>query len=1397
MSITRHHAEWLSLVEVSGPFLSMPILERVFPQGIDDIAPEIRNRMRLGHEEWLEATAGPPDVALHNAWIGIVVREVLGYDRGDFIQDHPNLRVTAPEHHESISPTFAIRNPDGREGAGQPRVLVTVLDPGQDPDRALAGAAWKAAPIDRMVLLLRGVQSTGTGCRLGIVTNGASWVLVHVAPNEPTTYVRWSSELWFDEPLTFRAFVSLLGARRLFGVADDDTLEALFAQSAKDAQDVTEKLGQQVRRAVEVLVQTIDRVDRERNGKLLDGVPTVTIYEASVSVMMRLIFLLAAEERKLLLLGAQLYDQHYAVSNLYDQLQAAADRHGEEVLERRHDAWSRLLAMFRAVFGGIDHVDLRMPAYGGSLFDPDRFPLLEGRRPDTSWRDPVQASVPPLAVDNRTVLHLLRAITRLEMKAGGGHTESRRLSFRALDVEQIGHVYEGLLDHTAKRAVDITLSLTGKLEPEIPVLELERRRRKDKDDFIAWVAEATGRSTSAVESALAYPMPKEDERRWLRACENVRAVYERVSPWAGLVRNDTHGDPVVIPKGAVYVTEGADRRSTGTHYTPRTLTEPIVQYTLEPLVYEGPAEGKPREEWRLRSAKEILALRVCDLAMGSAAFLVQACRFLSQRLVEAWEAEEKRLGTRLVLAPNGGLSSGEGREQLVPIEAEERLVLARRYVADRCLYGVDVNPWAVEIGKLSLWLTTLQKGRPFSFVDHSVREGDSLLGITSEEQLVYFHLDPKRGRKLHDNLLDVAPRIRRALARARAAREKLEDFATNDIADARHKAWLLREATEATGDLRLVGDAIIGAALASAKNGADAFDDVLKGLSVGVVHLLDATADSERRARREKLRLAAAELLQGGRLEGQPLRRAFHWAIEFPEVMARGGFDAFIGNPPFRGGKLISGILGTDYREHLVEHLASGRKGHADLCAYFFLRAASLVRTPGGAGLVATNTIAQGDTREVGLDSLLQAGSTIHRAISSRPWPGTANLEVAHVWTWAGAWRGDVVLNERSVQAIESHLTVPQDGIGSPHRLSANANKSFQGTVVLGTGFMLDPAEADALRRANKKNKKVLFPYLGGEDVTGDADQLPSRWVINFRDWPLDGRTAPSGYSGELAADYPECLDIVRKRVRPERAKSKRRQYREKWWMFAERQPALQRAIEPLQRVLVTVLHSKYLTIAEVDKACIFSHALAVFALPPKGYYACLQSNIHEAWARAYGSTLETRLRYTGSDCFDTFPFPTAEGPRWRDVEQAGIDYDAQRRALMRATGQGTTKTYNRYHDAADKDPRLEMLRTLHASMDEAVMAAYGWSDMKLGHDFHHTKEGIRFTFSEGARAETLVRLLQLNHQRYADESAEPGRDRVESVARRRSTADSQSARRSRGAAAPSAQQSLFAGEDE
>jgi hypothetical protein len=355
-----------------------------------------------------------------------------------------------------------------RDAGHKPLLLIEHYAPDQDLEKPVAGKTWKASPGTRMMELLHAADVP-----LGLVTNGEQWMLVSAPRGETTGFASWYADLWMQEPLTLRAFHSLLHLRRFLGVAEPETLAALYAESSKDQQEVTDQLGYQVRRAVEMLVQAFDRIDAESGRTLLAGVKEKDLYDSALTVMMRLVFLFSADERGLLLLGDPLYDQHYSLSTLSEILRERADQNGEEVLERRHDAWCRLLATFRAVHAGVEHEAMRLPPYGGTLFDPNRYPFLEGRAADTQWQT---TSAKPLPINNRVVLHLLEALQVLRVKVpGGGPAEARRLSFRALDIEQIGHVYEGLLDHTAKRAAEPILGLQGAKdrEPEIPLSKLE------------------------------------------------------------------------------------------------------------------------------------------------------------------------------------------------------------------------------------------------------------------------------------------------------------------------------------------------------------------------------------------------------------------------------------------------------------------------------------------------------------------------------------------------------------------------------------------------------------------------------------------------------------------------------------------------------------------------------------------------------------------------------------------------------------------------------------------------------------------------------------------------------------------------------------------------------------
>jgi hypothetical protein len=1324
----------------------MPVLLETFRHGLDkkENDAEVRRRLRLAYDEWADnQAANRPDPAIHRQWLRFVLEEVLELLPDTILEGQQiptELRYEAKDHGETLRPLMVICSPFDPK----PRLLIQLYPAAQGLEKVVTEKHWKASPATRMMELLR-----NTNMRLGLVTNGRNWMLVDAPPNETTGYYSWDAEIWLEEPVTLQAFRSLLGMERFFNVPQDETLEALLTKSAQKQQEVTSQLGDQVLRAVEMLVQTLDRLDKDSQRTLLQGIKEKDLYEAALTVMMRLVFLLSAEERGMLLLGDHLYEQNYAVSTMHKQLREQADQQAEEVLSLRFDAWSRLLALFRVVFGGIEYPDLRLPAYGGRLFDPDHYPFLEGRKAGTSWREVPAA---PLLIDNRTVLHLLNALQFLQTKLPGGSVEPRRLSFRGLDIEQIGLVYEGLLDHTAKRTNATILGLVGNsnAEPEATLDELEQKAHKGEQELLEYLADRTDRSLLTLRKGLAQTLEKQEERsRLMEACDNRQEIFQRVLPYASLLRKDTFGNFVIVTPDSIYVTLGSDRRSTGTHYTPRSLTEPIVQHTLDPLVYIGPAEGWPQEKWQLRSAAEILDLKVCDMAMGSGAFLVQSCRYLSESLVEAWENAERALNSdgsplKPQITPEGLLSQGKPEEELLPGDTEERLALARRLVSERCLYGVDKNPMAVEMAKLSLWLITMAKNRPFTFLDHALRDGDSLLGV-NERQLINWSMDAKPGEVRQ--MVWIRGALEHALATALKLRRQINQLTDHDVRDIQTKERLLKEADEAMEVVKLGADMLIGMALSEPRR-----RDAIQG-TLGMEYAVMVKAYEENRnqpatdkgweasrAAYEKLRAEVDELLKN--------RKPFHWFLEFPEVFVNkgdmAGFAAIMSNPPFQGGKKITGTLGTDYRDYLLAYLAQGKRGNADLCAYFFLRATNLVHSEGMSALLATNTIAQGDTREVGLDQITAAGWTIPRAIPSRKWPGEASLEVAHIWLRNGTWHGEFLLNDLVVENITPFLTAPGKAQGNPYRLNANANKSFIGSFVLGMGYVLTQEEAQTLIAKDPRNKDVLFPYLNGEDLNTRPDQSPSRWVINFHDWPL-----------ERAKAYPDCMQIVEEKVRPERQRKNdkgeyvlRRPLPEKWWIYADKRPALYSTIADLKRVMVIALTSRTCAFSFAPKDIVFSHATGVFALDMPCYLAILQSCFHVAWAFKYASSMKGDLRYTPSDCFETFPFPQDKN----DLDGIGERYYTYRQSIMLKNHEGLTKTYNRFHDQEENDKDIITLRELHREMDESVANAYGWDDLKLEHDFHETKQGLRYTISEAARSEVLDRLLLLNHQRHEEE---------------------------------------------
>ena len=1313
-SVKRNHDEWLNLLERSGPFLTVPVLSRVWPAGLDPISGDAMDEFRQSFEKWREDTAGG-----QRRWIDFVLAEFL--DWRDCLAEGPNLNpgfeLVVPEHGTTVRADFAFVSPDAT-----PRLLGVVLPPNTQPQARTVGT-WSASPADRLALLLRRHQVP-----LGLATDGRWWALVWAPPEGATSVSVWDGALWLEERQTLAAFRCLLERRRFLGVPDADTLPELLSAGLAQQEEITVNLGRQVRRAVEMLVEAIGRAGRHGGPaeQLLAPIEPAAVYHGAVTVMMRLLFLLFAEERLLLPADDELYLASYSAGRLVDELRSEANLTSEEALELRTAAWQRLLSLFRGVHGGIAHDRVHIRAYGGVVFDPDRHPWLEGR---SAAETPDNARVLP--IDDRTVLHALEALQYVTL-AG----ERRRLSFRTLDVEQIGYVYEGLLGYDALRASGPVLGIVGKKgeETEVSLSEIEA---------IGKDAEALAARFETKPAQVAKLLGKEveiyDDQLLRVACSGDEDLMTRIHPYFHLLRDDLRGLPVVIPAGGLYVTDSPRRRLSGTHYTPRDMAEKVVIGALEPLVFlPGPLDTDDRTTWRHRSSAEILSLKVADIAMGSGAFLVSACRYLAGALLEAWAAEGD---VRAIEHLQSGATT------LADSESDPVVIDARREIIEHCLYGGDINEMAVEMAKLSLWLVSLSRDRPFSFLDDRLVCGDSLLGLTSIEQMRLLHLDPADARKkAGDRGFDLWGQMRSTLDEVEILRREIAQRSLLDVRDAQTKERLLRKAQEAARPLSAIADALVGAAIAG--------EDLLQVAPVARAVLRETDGDVREMRVRELIETARYKL-DTDRPDGAFERRPTHWPLVFPEVFEAGGFDAVIGNPPFLGGRKISGAFGDAYREFLVRVVARGaRGGSADLLAYFLLIAHRLLNDQGQTGLIGTNTVTQGDTREVGLDQIVAEGTTIRAGVKSSRWPTrTVSLEYSLLWLSRRAPNSGVSrqLDGVRVPMITSALDSAERETGKPFRLIACQGKAFQGSIALGMGFTMSPEEAQAMIDADPHNRDVLFPFIGGEDITERPDFSASRWIVDFRDRE----------EGE-ARKYAECWAWVEERVKPERLTKDGTKYPrmvDHWWQHWNMRPELYREIQGLLSVLAITRHSKIVLPVVIPSGQVVGDASVVFAYSDPGHLALLSSCFHYWWTAKYASTLGTTIRYTPSDVFETFPQPTLTAR----VSAAGEALETLRRPLMLKRQLGLTALYNQVNDSSVEDPAIKSLRDIHIEIDEAVADAYSWSDLHLDHGFHQTIQGVRFTISEPACREALKRLLELNHLRHAEEMA-----RGISVTRRR-----------------------------
>jgi hypothetical protein len=1301
------HQQWLGYLQPVGLVVSPPALLQAQAHVNANIAPE--HQRFLAHVHEMPLVGRKVSVVALKGLRGLLL-DVLGWQPGDLVEPGDpratGLEVVLPEYHETLRPTYAVPE-DAKASPPAWLLLVQELPTATPLDEVLAAddRGWQATPHARFERLLREAQVP-----IGLLGNGTHLRLVYAPRGETAGHVTFPVAAMTEvagRPI-FAALHMLLSADRLFALPDKQRLPAILAESRKYQNTVSTELARQVLAALYELLRGFQAADALRNRELLREVlarDPDQVYAGLLTVLLRLVFLLYAEDRGLMS-EDEVYVRHYSVTGLFERLRADAGSH-PDTMDQRYGGWAQLLALFRMVHDGGRHGKLRLPARHGYLFNPDRYPFLEGRPPG-SQREPGQRLAPPLVADGVLfrVLHNLLVL------------DGERLSYRSLDVEQIGSVYEAVMGFRLEKAGGPSVAVKPAKAHGAPVtVNLEALLQVPAKDRGKWVKAQTGQGvTGAALGAL----------KEAGTPEALVAALERK-----VARELT---PNIVPAGGMVLQPSDERRRSGSHYTPRSLTGPIVRKALEPVLKGLLPPSPPGGEGSgVRGAsptpEQLLGLKVCDPAMGSGAFLVEACRQLGDALVTAWRVH--------------------GRTPAVPAD-EDEVLHARRLVAQRCLYGVDKNPMAVDLAKLSLWLATLAKDHPFTFLDHALRCGDSLVGLT-RDQIAEFHWT-----KLKESQRVLSQEVIEQRIQA-ATRVRQEILDAGDFVSPLLKAQKLALADESLELVRFAGNLAVAA-------------------------FFGADNDRKRETRRNELLRQMSEYLAGNMaMRPTAAERAlraggkgvtpFHWEIEYPEVFGRTGpgFDCIVGNPPFAGKNTIIDGHADGYLDWLkAVHPES--HGNADLVAHFYRRAFNLLRPGGTFGLIATNTIAQGDTRTTGLRWICTHGGTIYAARRRYKWPGQAAVVVSVVHVVKGSLPGPYELDGRPVPLITAYL-FHAGGHENPATLKANANKSFIGSYVLGMGFTFDDTDRDGVANPislmheliakDPRNAERIFPYIGGEEVNDSPTHAHHRYVINF------------GEMSEVEARrWPELMRIVEEKVRPERMKlgndASAKPRKERWWLWGRYTPGLFAAMYGLKRVLVSSRHQPNWCVGDMKPDCVFSEALVVFTILGGAPLCVLQSRVHEAWARFFGSSMKDDLRYTPSDCFETFPFP--EGFETHpSLEAAGKEYYEFRAALMVRNNEGLTKTYNRFHDRKQQnDPDITKLRELHAAMDRAVLDAYGWTDLKPTCEFlldyeeeeedegegggRRRKKPWRYRWPDDFRDEVLARLLELNKQRAEQE---------------------------------------------
>jgi len=1087
----------------------------------------------------------------------------------------------------------------------------------------------------------------------GIVTNGRVLRLLRDSSRLiKQSYLEFDLDRIFTDGLfaDFAVLYRLLHASRL-PVSNEAATESLLERYHQDSLDSGARIREGLSKAVEYAILGLGNgfLAHPKNSLLRDSLASGDLepgdyYKSLLRLIYRLLFLMVIEERDLIFpeqTPRHQRDTYFRFYSLQRLRGLSEKRHLAD--KRQHDLWLALLSTFRLFEADGPGLQLGVKPLAGDLFRAEAIGALGSCH-----------------LANDQFLDCLRALGLYE------NPRSRqliRVNYAALNVEEFGSVYEGLLEY----------------EPSL--------------DFSGAV------------------------------------------PQFGFKQGD-------------------QRAATGSHYTPDDLVQPLIKHSLDHLIADCLKAPQP--------ADSLLALRVADIACGSGHILLAAARRIAVSLATVRTGEEQ------------------------PSPSAYRSAL--RDVIRTCIYGVDLNPLAVELCKVALWLEAHNPGEPLNFLDHHIKCGNAIVGFVKREEVdqgvpdeAFAKLpvdDPEIGRRVRAR--NKAERTQRNQGALRFTGERSREL------DAVLEQWKTITALPERTPAEI--DAKAQAFHAFASGGSASLLKRLASLPIAQFYL----PRTETFARSHSTDATFREYWSGDRSpEGQALfdamavadrKRFFHWFLEFPEIIQRGGFDCVLGNPPYLGDKDLSGTYGYEFCNYVRGAFAP--TGLADLVVYFLRRMFGIAAPKGFVSFITTNSIKDGDIRKDGLEQVIAAGAEINMAVRGVKWPGLAKLVVSLVSLHKGHWGKPRNLDGKSVSLITSHFESTAD-IGEPRVLSESSGKIFNGFYWLGDGFLMKNETSDALIKGNRRMQDVIFRVINGQEINSQPSQEPQRSAVFFADMELCE-----------AEQYPEALRIVAENVKPEREINSDKTFREKWWRFARTRPELRQKVKNLTHCFATANTTKYLNFSAFNTDLLISHPQNVFATDRWDLFSVVQSSVHEIWARKYSGALKQDLRYSPSKCFDTFPFPLGQWQAARPgLAALGEQYHEHRRVLMLRLWLGLTDVYNLFHSSAleadlrkhfsdrtRRDPEglqipeeyrpaalaysfetalcdLEQLRRLHVELDLAVRDAYGWEDLDLGHAFHEVEtlpenDRTRYTLSPEARKELLRRLLQENHARAAEEAA-------------------------------------------